>query len=372
VEYAQALNVRGLTLRVAFDRFTYDGTYPFAGDSAEAMLVAHDSVVGTRWSAEARFVRPLRARQLFTLGAQFIDNIRQNQHFGYIEPAVVLFATNRSSLQEAVYIQDEIKLARWLIANAGLRYDRYEAFERVTPRAALIIAPTSNQSLKYLYGRAFRAPNEYERNVFYFGDGTQTLRPESVDTHELVWERYTNDWLRTSLSGYWYKADGLITLRSDPSTFLGTTYVNGGHVRASGVELEAQMRLRTGSQGVMSYALQRARDSQTGAALVNSPGQMGKVRFSGPGPGGRVLMAGEVLAVSSRRTVAGDTLKPATTASATVTVPIGAAFQVVGTVANLFNVQYADPASDAHRQDVIGQNGRTFRIGATWKLWARE
>ena len=72
--------------------------------------------------------------------------------------------------------------------------------------------PSSNQSFKYLYGQAFRAPNEYELNTFYFGEATASLRPESIDTHELVWERYTNDWLRTSVSAYWYKADGLITL----------------------------------------------------------------------------------------------------------------------------------------------------------------
>ena len=68
--------------------------------------------------------------------------------------------------------------------------------------------PTPHQSFKYLYGRAFRAPNIYERIEFYFGPGVAALRPESIDTHEFVWERYTSDWLRTSVSGYWYKADG--------------------------------------------------------------------------------------------------------------------------------------------------------------------
>ena len=65
--------------------------------------------------------------------------------------------------------------------------------------------PSSNQSFKYLYGSAFRAPNEYELNTFYFGERQRDLRPESIDTHELVWERYTNDWLRTSVSTYWYR-----------------------------------------------------------------------------------------------------------------------------------------------------------------------
>ena len=46
-------------------------------------------------------------------------------------PALILDDL-RSSVQDAVYVQDEVKLARWVIVNAGLRYDGYEAFSRVT------------------------------------------------------------------------------------------------------------------------------------------------------------------------------------------------------------------------------------------------
>ena len=92
----------------------------------------------------------------------------------------------------------------------------------------------------------------------YFGEQVHNLRPESIDTHELVWERYVNDWLRTSVSTYWYKADRLITPVLDDSTFLGLSFVNAGEVRAKGLELEAQMRLKGESRALVSYALQRA------------------------------------------------------------------------------------------------------------------
>ncbi len=187
----------------------------------------------------------------------------------------------------------------------------------------------------------------------------------------MVWERYTNDWLRTSLSAYWYQADGLITPTPDPSAFLGTTYVNGGHVRANGLEVETQMRLGAGLQGVMSYALQRAEDIQTGAVLVNSPAQMAKLRLSVPGPSKRSFVSVEVLSMSSRRTLAGDTLKPAATANVTMIAPAGIRFELVGGVMNLFNIQYADPVHDQHRQDTIGRNGRTLRVGLRWKILSK-
>jgi outer membrane receptor protein involved in Fe transport len=372
VEYGRSFGASHVTLRGSFDQFSYDGTYPFAGAAGDpAVLVGHNSVLGNRWSAGATIRRPLPGRQLLTAGVEFIDNMHQDQEVRYSSPDSVLFTLDRSSIQHAAYGQDEIKLTRWLIANAGLRYDRYEDFLRITPRASLIVMPSSNQSFKYLYGRAFRAPNSYELNSFYFGDGTRLLRPESIDTHEVVWERYTNDWLRTSVSTYWYKADGLITATPDATTLFGTTFVNGGHVRANGLELEAQMRLTGGLQSVVSYSLQRVRDLGTGEALVNSPAQMAKMRLSVPGFFTHAFVSTEILVIGTRRTLAGDMLKPAATADVTVTAPFGAAFEIVGGVHNLFNVQYADPASDQHREDSIPQNGRTLEIGVRWKLWAK-
>jgi iron complex outermembrane receptor protein len=371
VEYTRTVGVSHLTVRGSFDRFSYDGTYPLAGASADTVLDGLNSVLGTSWSGEATLTRALPGRQLWTVGGEFIDNVHQDQELLYVNPAIPVFDIDRSSLQQAVYLQDEIKLTPWLIANGGLRYDRYQDFQPVSPRAALIVAPSSNQSFKYLYGKAFRAPNEYEMNTFYFGAGTQNLRPESIDTQELVWERYTNDWLRTAVSGYWYNANDLITLVPDPSTPLGTTYVNEERVQAKGVEFEAEMRLGARLQGLASYALQRAEDVQTGAVLFNSPGQMAKLRLSMPGPSRRSFVSVEVLSMSSRRTLADNILPPATTANVTMIVPARSGFELVGSIVNLFNLQYADPASASLQQDSIIQNGRTLRVGLSWKFLAR-
>jgi outer membrane receptor for ferrienterochelin and colicins len=371
--YARSLGGTRLTFRGSFDRFSYDGLYPVAAAADPARTeVAHNGVLGSRWTAGVRLTRPLAGRQLLIAGAEFIDNLHQDQEVGYAAPSDS-FVINRSSIQSALYLQDEIKLRRWLLVNGGLRYDRYEEFVRVTPRAALIVTPSANQSFKYLYGRAFRAPNAYELNAFYFGKSVNDLRPESIDTHELVWEKYTNDWLRTSISSYWYRADRLISLTLDtsdsPGIFgFGTTYVNQGRVSARGLELEAQMRLGRGLQGLVSYALQHAENLETATGLVNSPGQMAKLRMSVPGPFARSFMSFEVLSLGGRQTLAGDTLPPAATVSVGVTAPVAAAFELVGRVQNLMNLQYADPGSEQHRQDVIPQNGRTLWVGLRWKI----
>ena len=148
-------------------------------------LVGHSSAVGTRWSVGSGLTRSFGGRHTVRAGVEFIDNVRQDQIARYIDPPVVLLDSRRSSMQHAVYAQDEIRLARWLIVNAGLRYDGYEEFLRVTPRAALIVLPSSTQSLKYLYGSAFRAPNAYRTEyLLLWRTGRQSA--SGIDRHARV------------------------------------------------------------------------------------------------------------------------------------------------------------------------------------------
>jgi outer membrane receptor for ferrienterochelin and colicins len=132
--------------------------------------------------------RPLPGRQTITFGGDFVDNVKQNQWGAYPFESIDNFLLNQSSRQGAAYVQDEIRLQPWLIVNGGLRHDRYARFDRTSPRGAIIVMPYANHSLKYLYGRAFRAPNAYE--MYYFRDASAYLQPERIDTHEWVWEAY--------------------------------------------------------------------------------------------------------------------------------------------------------------------------------------
>jgi outer membrane receptor for ferrienterochelin and colicins len=369
VEYARSVGESRVVLRGAYDRFTSNGYFPYDASPFARVAVGYFDVAGSWVTFGGRVTRPL-PWQTLTLGAEFIDNAQQKHVTGFVGDEVPQGSIDTSSSRRAVYVQDEIKLGRHVIVNGGLRYDGYERFNRVTPRTALIVMPTPHQSFKYLYGRAFRAPNIYETIEFYFGPGVAALRPETIDTHEFVWERYTSDWLRTSVSSYWYKADQLITLTgsADPSAFLGVTYVNQGEVRAKGLELEAQMRLWGDAEGHVSYALQEARDQATGDILTNSPRQMVKGRLSAPLFGAGSSVAFEALGIGTRQTIAGNRLPAAATANLTITKSLGQSLELVGTVRNLFDVEYAIPASDSHVQDSIPQNGRTLRVGLRFKI----
>ena len=300
-DYGRSFAGTRVTFRASLDRFSYDGIYPYAGEVGTPALIVQNGVVGTRWTVDGGLTRVFPGRQTVRAGVEFIDNMRQDQTTRYAGSPLLL-DSHRSSTQHAVYVQDEIKLPRWFIINAGLRYDGYQEFSRVTPRAALIFLPSSTQSFKYLYGSAFRAPNAYEMNTFNFGDEVETLRPESIDTHEVVWERYINDWLRTSVSTYWYRADNLITLVSDDSTSLGSSFVNQGRCAP---RLGSAPRCGCRSEpGADELAAQNATDQETGAHLRIHPVIWPRAD-SPPCPSARSFVSAEGLYLSPRNTLAG-------------------------------------------------------------------
>jgi len=139
-------------------------------------------------------------------------------------------------------------------------------------------------------------------------------------------------------------------------------------VVARGLEAEAQMRLPHGIQAKTSYTLQRAEDTSTGQVLPNSPRHTGVVQISGPTRLRASTLALNVVIVGPRDTLHGDRLGTAATADTTFNMPLTDTLALTAGAYNLFNASYADPASDAHRQDVIPQDGRTLRVGVRMKL----
>jgi outer membrane receptor protein involved in Fe transport len=230
----------------------------------------------------------------------------------------------------------------------------------------VILIPSSNQSFKYLFGQAFRAPNEYEQNVASVGVPDPTLRPESIATHEIVWEQYASGWLRTSVSAYRYKAQHLLTLKADVDGAYGVGFVNAGTVKAQGVELEAEVRLKWGLESLASYALQRTTNVDTDLSLTNSPQHMAKLRMSVPGPTARSFASVEWQFLGRRATPAGGTVSPEAIANVTFSQPLRRSLALFFGAGNLLNQRYGDPASGEHLQDSIGQNGRTLRLGVRW------
>ncbi|MGH7499742.1 MAG: TonB-dependent receptor plug domain-containing protein [Gemmatimonadales bacterium] len=354
-----------VNISLAYDRHRYTGIYPYDG------VLQRDLQSGDWWTLEGQYVRPLGRRHKLVFGGEYRLNTRQDQQLYDENPYLSYLDDRRNSHVWALFLQDEFRITRSLLLNAGLRHDAYETFGGTTnPRAALIWTVDQATTLKALYGRAFRAPNLYE---LYSQDGGLTqkpspgLRPETIASYELVAERQLSRAVRGSLSVYHFDAERLIRLTTDPADGL-LVFGNLSRVRSTGVEAEVE-----GTLGPMvaraSYAYQRVRDVVVDGAPVNSPAHVGRLGVSVPLLKDRARISTETRFLSARRTVSGDQVPPYGIVNVTLlTQPLRNGLEISGSVYNLFDHAYADPGGEELVQDRVVQDGRVVRVGARYQF----
>jgi outer membrane receptor for ferrienterochelin and colicins len=119
-QYGRELRGTRLALRASYDRYSYSATYPYDVElDGTPTLVGSGDGLGTRWSVSSGVTRTFRGRQTLRAGVEFIDNVKQAQTAHYIGDPQLVLDTDRSSTQQAAYVQDEIKLGRWVIVMPG-------------------------------------------------------------------------------------------------------------------------------------------------------------------------------------------------------------------------------------------------------------
>jgi len=312
----------------------------------------------------------LAGNQTLVLGSEFRDNFRQNQ-WDYDEQPYALYQNSRekSSLW-GVHAQDEVRLRRDFTLDLGLSYDHYSTFGSTTnPRAGLIYQPRAGTSLKLLYGQSFRAPTAME---LYYADPTEepnpNLGPETAKTTELVWEQSLAQRFRLVASGYYYPIRGVIGGETDPVTGL-LVYQNIGRVDLRGAEITLKRQSRSGLEAGLSFSLQEAKDLRAPGPLINSPHVLGQANLSVPLCGKKVYASLNVQYVSRRRTEAGDYAGAYALPNFTLySKKVLKGWEASASLYNAFNRIYGDPASVAHQEDVIFQNGRNFRLKFTYRF----
>ncbi len=140
-------------------------------------------------------------------------------------------------------------------------------------------------------------------------------------------------------------------------------------VKARGVELELEGKWTSGIEGRISYSFQEAKNGETDQLLTNSPKQLAKLNLTVPLVGEKVLLGIEEQYTSKRKTRSGDeTGAYAVTNLTLFSQHVVEGLELSASVYNLFDEKYSDPASAAYRQDVLEQDGQTFRFKATYSF----
>ena len=130
------------------------------------------------------------------------NNILPIRYYGdFNQMTSVQAASSRDIL--GLYTQYLHKLFDATYLTLGLRYDDFSDIDsQLSPRLGLVHELNDHQSLKLLYGEAFRAPSESELNLLNnpFVIGNPDLKPETVENIDVIW---MGQWPNTNISlGY--------------------------------------------------------------------------------------------------------------------------------------------------------------------------
>lgn len=355
------LDGTSFSARVDAGRSWYAGTYGYALDEP----LDRDDTAGEWWGADVDARRTI-SRHLLTVGAEYQDDVHQTEKNYIAEPYALNYQLARHAQRVGVFGQDEITLFAPLVLYTGARYDWYSTFGSVlSPRIGLIYTPTARTTVKVLAGRAFRAPNVYE---LYSDNGffkpNPVLEPERIETMEVVAQQMIGGGVQLSASTFRNRLTSLLTQRADTSG--GLVFQNAGEIRSNGLEFGLGINRGHGPSGDLTYTLQRTEDHGTGIELTNSPRQMTKLQLRAPLGVSDATVGMDAQYMSNRTTLGGITVPAYVVTNLSLLAPrVFARFDVSATVYNLFGAVYSAPGSIEHVQDIIQQDGRSFRVKTT-------
>lgn len=323
---------------------------------------------GRRWGGELRLLKEVENHRIVG-GLEYQGNLRQDQKT--YSTTFRYFDDKRTSALWAAYIQDEMSVSERLLVNAGLRYDSYTTFGSSTnPRVSLIYEPADKTFVKLIYGKAFRTPSTlevYYGNSSIFRKANPDLKAEKIESYEFIVEKYLSGNIRMALSAFYNNVDNLIDGTTDPSSGV-FIYINRGRVKVKGIELEAEKRWPGGYKGLVSYSCQDSRDRDTGQILSDSPRHFAKLNLTGPVI--KKVFAGiEAQYTAETRTVKGGANKAFLITNLTLSgEEIVKGVALSASVYNLFDERYFNSANPSQTQSSIEQDGRTYRVKATYKF----
>jgi iron complex outermembrane receptor protein len=367
LKYQRALSsTLEITGRVSYNWSWFTGDYvlDYGSETESDIVINTDDVEGEWFGAEIQTTWDFHEKHRLVSGGEYRGSTKQSQRnydiYGdYLD-------INSDIDNWGLFIQDEFNATDSLDFYLGARYDDSSSFEgEISPRVAAIYSPLEKAAFKLIYGTAFRGPNAYE---LFYEDGGESqktnpnLQPETIETLELIAEYRFSTNIRLAASLFHNSIDDLIVYVEDPEDEL-LYFDNLGTAEANGVELELFGRWANGWNTTLSYTYQDAEDGD-GNWLVNSPKNMLKFNLMFP------LLAEELLAgalefqyMSERLTLGGnETDDSFVTNLVFLSRNLLNGLTISAGVYNIFDEDYFYPVSDAHEQDSILQDGRTYRI----------
>jgi outer membrane receptor for ferrienterochelin and colicins len=357
-----------LYARAYVDHYEFEDGYDYGEDYPNDWY--HDTWRGTWAGVEPRLVAtPGKALRL-TVGAEARSSIAENIHGDELlgddeTPIATYLDTDPVQQVFSGYAVADVTPVHAVSASIGARADWFNTFGlSANPRAALILRPTSRDTVKALAGTAFRAPSAYET---YYNDGGQTqiaaedLGPETILSAEVEGTHRFSDVTTATISGYSNDIEHQIITETDDDGVL--QYVNTDeHVRTLGDEVEVRRDWRQGWMFAVTGGFQRTRvgDPLGDVRVANSPEYLASLKTAAP-LGGNGTAASRLRFESPRVTNDGLWTKPVLLWDLTATgqLAAGRVEWAIG-VRNVLDWQVGYPGGDDVAQSTLPQPPRTL------------
>ena len=371
--------------RIYYDRYGYDGDYPLTNymnvDEGDIKQVGTELRYGLDASADLSLVAGFEYRDVYDV------SITNKNVEPVAELRYVTAPEDDSFSNTGLYLQGEYDLLDNVLLIGGLRYDDYSTFgAQWSPRAALMYSPSLKTTLKLLYGEAFRAPNEFERNYeldtdYYAMCSNEALEPEEISTWELVVEHNLYGNIRLVTSIFRFEVEGLIsqeTVQLLPIAvlqFQNTTDT----IRSEGLDIQVESDLGGGIKGYVNFSTSRTKNLVTETKLTNSPEYLLGAGVSVPVWAERFYVAPEIRVVDERSSFSGVDADAYFLANLSITsAKLFDNLELSLHVFNLFDEEYFAPGGDTEfNYDPntfdyvyfnVPQEGRTFSFKAAYSF----
>src|SRR6185295_9146491 len=136
-----------------------------------------------------------------------------------------------------------------------------------------------------------------------------------------------------------------------------------------GLDMTIRRRSPWGLEAGITYSFQGAKSLNPLDFIINSPAHLGRAFVSAPLIRHALFASFDLQYVSSRRTLTDQ--RAASYAVSNLTIlsrGLGNNWDVSASIYNILDRKYGDPGAVEHRQDILQQDGRTFRVKAGYSF----
>lgn len=273
--------------RIYFETSRQKGGHPLPATT----LGYNEEAFMSHWvGAEQRFVYDPFDKLRVTLGGEGVWHTKvrtllSGELYDYV------YDDHQPYQTYAGYALADWQVAKQLKVSAGARYDYFSfGAESLSPRLALIGTPTSTDSIKLLFGKAFRAPSVFERTfVSPVIVKSGPLSPETVYSGEIEYTRRLTKTVTAVASTYVNVVDGLIRLVQSTNSGFAQTSIHQNTrapIMTAGFEFEVKREFRDGYMLAATYSFNQARflapKSDGYRDVAYAPSNQGSVKAAAP------------------------------------------------------------------------------------------